>query len=544
MKKKKRNIDEVGYWESLADGMVGLLLLILLIVMLLILFLTKVPEERLGDDESGTEYEEYSEYNELDGYGIDYEDETESDDNEWESEDYDYIEVSGGGGGGEGETEAEPVVEEIPDDTGYDRAAVLVQLIDEETNRTVKLQGINFELYRSDALQVLSVYYPLKIEYKKFETDKTGMFYLPEKIPLGTYELHDLTPVPGYDITDYTEFTVDEPYEWTDPYIVSVYMSPSKNTVQVRLVDKKDSSGIEGAEYDVIAAEDIITKDGTTRYEEGAVADTIVTDSSGKAESKELYLGKYILKQKNTPQYYAKNTGDIDIEIKNRMEDKKSHELTCEKTSVKVTVSDELYSSVYVENAEIGLYSSDGALISKKETGENGTVEFTDLSHDTSYTIKQISSDNNYVKDTSEYRFMVDKDGLIDKNSNMSLSITNRLIRIKIGVGDMLLRNQISDMNAVLLDYKGSSVDNWNTTSMEHGVSGIDSGDYQIILGGNRERPFKITVDDTADVQEYMIYKWTAIDTGVVVLAAVVAIIVLIFVIRALRQRKKGRRKY
>ena len=49
--------------------------------------------------------------------------------------------------------------------------------------------------------------------------------------------------------------------------------------------------GLSGAVYEITAAEDIITPDGTTRYSKGEVVDTVTTDETGLAESKLLYLG-------------------------------------------------------------------------------------------------------------------------------------------------------------------------------------------------------------------------------------------------------------
>lgn len=48
--------------------------------------------------------------------------------------------------------------------------------------------------------------------------------------------------------------------------------------------------GLPGAVYEIIAAEDIYTLDGTLRYAKGTVVDTITTDKTGNAQSKAHYL--------------------------------------------------------------------------------------------------------------------------------------------------------------------------------------------------------------------------------------------------------------
>ena len=60
-------------------------------------------------------------------------------------------------------------------------------------------------------------------------------------------------------------------------------------------------AGLEGAVYEVRAAEDISTPDGTLRYSKGEVVDTITTSSDGFVKSKELYLGKYEVKEITAP---------------------------------------------------------------------------------------------------------------------------------------------------------------------------------------------------------------------------------------------------
>lgn len=98
MKKNKRRYDEVNYWESMADSLVGLLLCILLITFLLILYLVRIPDEEYVDLEQGDSYEQYDDAEDGGGnhsYGVSYDEEGD----EWEDE-QDYEENNGGGGNG------------------------------------------------------------------------------------------------------------------------------------------------------------------------------------------------------------------------------------------------------------------------------------------------------------------------------------------------------------------------------------------------------------------------------------------------------------
>ena len=59
--------------------------------------------------------------------------------------------------------------------------------------------------------------------------------------------------------------------------------------------------GLAGAVYEITAAGDIITPDGTLRYAAGEVVDTVTTDETGLAESTPLYLGKYEIREIEAP---------------------------------------------------------------------------------------------------------------------------------------------------------------------------------------------------------------------------------------------------
>ena len=58
---------------------------------------------------------------------------------------------------------------------------------------------------------------------------------------------------------------------------------------------------LEGAVYEITAAEDIYTLDGTLRASKGEVVDIVTTGKDGTAKSKELYLGKYEVKEVTAP---------------------------------------------------------------------------------------------------------------------------------------------------------------------------------------------------------------------------------------------------
>ena len=536
MKKPRKRDREVSYWESMADAVIGLLLMILLILMLLILYLMRAKEDDLiGDsmdhgDENG-------------GYGYTA---------DWEHADYDnngyrgdgeYEEDHDGGGGGYPYEDPDPGMGE---GDGSDKAAVLVQVIDGETERTIKKAGITFEVYNSsNALQVLSTYYPVKIDYKKYETDKSGMFYLPEKIPLGTYYLNELTEIDGYDPAENWEFAPDDDYDWDDPYLVSVKVYPSKNIVRIQLRDSVSGDALNGASFEIVAAEDIVTKDGTTRYHQGDVADTVEIVENGYAESKELYLGKYQIRQKTAPEYYSCILTDTSVEVKSKSKAATPalNELSERKTDFTVKVTDALYETKPITGASFKVTASGGTTVGTLTSDENGEIYLENLKKGVTYNVVQTSTAKNYKMDPEEHTFTVDSKGLINEKETDELLVANSIVRASFSVRDKLLGNHLSDVTMALLDDSGRVLQKWSSTAVDNVIEGLVPGEYRIILDGDENKSYPIVVDDVIEVQNFIFDKWTPADIGLIAVACLVlagAIAVVVFVIRRRRNNRKA----
>ncbi len=536
--RRDRDSGEVNYWQSMADGVIGLLLIILLVMMLLLLYLIRI-EDDYKDKDHGDSYnehhvsseagvgrtEEVAEINEEDKEeeNIEPEEDNASDGSEGEGEEYENVEI---------------IIEELPEE-GSDLAAVFVQLMDEETDRTIKKKGIEFELYSEDILQTLSTYYPKKIEYKKFETDENGGFYLPEKIPLKAYQLHELTAVDEYDIVYYTDFEVNEAHRWDEPYVVNVYLSPSKNTIQIKLRDSGDGKYLTFGTFQIIAAEDIVTQDGTRRYVKGAVVDSVSIGDDGIGESAELYLGKYMIRQSEAQQYYAFIEDDVTVDLKKRTEEIQAEacSLTEEKTAVNIVLQDELYSMMRIEGSTIELQDDSGKVLKSGTTNDKGTIRFTDLNKNTTYYVAQKNTEQGYQLTNKRLEFFVDEYGYVNDKSESEMVLTNRMIRISVGIGDMIFRNQITDVNVALMDSESNVIKTWTSNGVEQIIPGLEPGRYQIMIGGENDSAREIVVENKADVQTFSFYIITTLDIGIV--CAALALIIFIIVIGVYLYRHK-----
>ena len=97
-------------------------------------------------------------------------------------------------------------------------------------------------------------------------------------------------------------------------------LSPSRNIIRIQMNDAETGMAVSGGTFDVIAKTDISTQDGTLRYHEGQIVDEITCDENGYGESSELYLGEYIVRQKDIPQYYAGQTEELDCMVEKKSE--------------------------------------------------------------------------------------------------------------------------------------------------------------------------------------------------------------------------------
>ena len=319
---KKRSHDEISFWQSTTDILSALLLVTMLVMLLLVLYLMHVPQE---------ERDSYGAYTPTPrptvtphfGDGDFDEDDVEGDETDWNND---------GGGGGGGLYTYTPVpsvtpsatVTPTPTPTPYNpsggggghggndpygefgKAAVYAMIVDSETGRVIPRPGIIFELFGDNHVrQTLNTYYPERVWYQEFETTELGTFYLPEKIPLESYYFRAQNAPEGYDNAENAFFHLDEPYDWPEPYVVRIPFDPSKNIIHVKMTDANTGLPVSGGTFRIIAAQDIITPDGTMRYARGEAADVVRCGEDGQGESIELYLGDYTVVQEGIPEYYA-----------------------------------------------------------------------------------------------------------------------------------------------------------------------------------------------------------------------------------------------
>ena len=196
-------------------------------------------------------------------------------------------------------------------------AALSIVKRDAETQKVIPLAGTQFQLFDKDMnLMSFNINYPHSTEVSTFTTDETGQINIPEPLKYGSYFLKEIQAPEGYLLLEEPlAFTVDSSYSWSEPLIICIDNYPAKGRVRIHKTDSVSHAAVPDTVFELRAKNDIVTKDGSVRLQAGELADILRTNEEGIAESIELYLGDYELKEVEANQGYLLNTQVFDLQL-------------------------------------------------------------------------------------------------------------------------------------------------------------------------------------------------------------------------------------
>ena len=295
--------------------------------------------------------------------------------------------------------------------------------VDSETGQTVR--GVTgFKIKNTKTNEESEIYY----------TDENGFLSLPNEVTYGDYELIEVIPPNGYVLnTTPVSFGIDGN---TPEVVIRLSDKPEKGKISVLKKGEMFSSvaetdgkytpvysekGLKGAEFEVTAAEDIYTADGTLRISKGASADTLLTGEDGTAESRELYPGKYLLREISAPDGFMLDTevkeltvtaGIKKIEVKNERKKQKYKIQKNLETDQKfgigfngeiLNIRFGLFSKAELTALDGSIIPADG-LIEVATPDENGGLNFTaDMPYNAECYIKEPQTDEHYILSNEQY---------------------------------------------------------------------------------------------------------------------------------------------
>ena len=321
----------------------------------------------------------------------------------------------------------------------------LIEIVkkDAETGKVIPAAGIGFKVRNTNTGEyiVQHINYPTPTDINTYYTDVTGKLMMPEKLPYGNYEIIEQCTAYGY-VLDSAPIA----FKVTGEKIVVMvekFNMPQKGIVRITKNGEIFSSAVEtdgvyslvfadknlaGATYEITAAEDIITPDGTLRYAKDTVVDTVITDENGVAESKALYLGKYTIRETKAPYGMVLNSTPKTVELTYAGETVEVTETAAEfynerqKASLslaKILGKDENFNigdNGEILSVQFGLYAAedlfaaDGSFVPKNglleiaNCDENGNITFkTDIPVGAKLYVKEIATDSHYILSDEKY---------------------------------------------------------------------------------------------------------------------------------------------
>lgn len=350
--------------------------------------------------------------------------------------------------------------------------------LDKETGKRIPYEGAAFEIYDSNNHRITMQYtYPQVTSIHTFYTNKEGYLITPEKLPYGDYTLKEVQAPYGYVLDDTPiPFSITQENSSTDTGVTVVKIKArdvaQKGVINITKTGEIFSSveenkgvytpkysvgNLKGAVFEIYAAEDITTLDGTVRYDQGSLVDTITTDDDGVAKSKELYLGKYTVIEKTAPNGYVHNAAKCDAELTYSGQNVSvtSTDISVYNDRQKVSVSlkkimanDKTFSignNGEITSVRFGIYADEDikasngdvipkdALITFANCDKNGSIVFDcDLPVGFKWYAKEIATDAHYILSDTKYEFDTEYQGqdvkVIDIKVNNDKAIENNLI--------------------------------------------------------------------------------------------------------------------
>ena len=258
-------------------------------------------------------------------------------------------------------------------------------------------------------------------------TGDDGKAETPE-LYLGRYEVEETLAPDGYVLnTEPVDVTLS--YAGQEVAVTRagavVEDAPQKGVIEIVKTDEADGRAVPGAVYEVTAAADIVTPDGTVHASSGDVVATVTTGDDGKAETDELYLGDYNVLETATPDGWAIDHETHMVELSYAGQEVKVTRTVLETADAPTTFillkKAELIDGELVDYAgsEWHVWAEDAAgeiaYDATATTGEDGSfvLERIPQGDGLAYYCQETKTGDDYILDPEVYEFSVDEEGLI-----------------------------------------------------------------------------------------------------------------------------------
>ena len=425
---------------------------------------------------------------------------------------------------------------------------------DDETKQPVLLANTEFKVYDLDAKKYVEqvTTYPNTVVHKSYFTDENGYLILPESLKCGNYRIEEVSAPDGYtQNTQYVEIKVDKNTAYQmdsvsgDAIITVTYENhPVKGKLVIHKSGetlksfKKDfvyeEASLEGAEFEIYAAEDIFTPDHQVDeqgnrhviYAKDTLVKTVTTNKNGEAVIKDLPLGKYRVKETKAPAGFVLNPDSQEVSFiykdQNTPEIEEKLEFSNERQKVELSVEkQDAETGKALKGATFGLYnkeaiSSGDKVIVKADTllqeitsNEKGKAAFTlDLPLGRYY-VKELQAPAGYVSSDEILEFDATYQGQDVKTIKLKSVKKNQPTTVEVTKADITTGTELDGASMSVLDKDGNVIDSWTSVKdSPHVIKRLQVGKTYILreelapYGYLRATDVEFTISDTAEVQK------------------------------------------
>lgn len=425
---------------------------------------------------------------------------------------------------------------------------------DDETKQPVHLANTEFKVYDLDAKKYVEqvTTYPNTVVHKSYFTDENGYLILPESLKCGNYRIEEVSAPDGYtQNTQYVEIKVDKNTAYQmdsvsgDAIITVTYENhPVKGKLVIHKSGetlksfKKDfvyeETSLEGAEFEIYAAEDIFTPDHQVDeqgnrhviYAKDTLVKTVTTNKNGEAVIKDLPLGKYRVKETKAPAGFVLNPDNQEVSFiykdQNTPEIEEKLEFSNERQKVELSVEkQDAETGKALKGATFGLYnkeaiSSGDKVVVKADTllqeitsNEKGKAAFTlDLPLGRYY-VKELQAPAGYVSSDEILEFDATYQGQDVKTIKLKSVKKNQPTTVEVTKADITTGTELDGASMSVLDKDGNVIDSWTSVKdSPHVIKRLQVGKTYILreelapYGYLRATDVEFTISDTAEVQK------------------------------------------
>lgn len=336
------------------------------------------------------------------------------------------------------------------------KSYLMIEKVDAESGKKIPYAGAGFRIYdpEGNPVEMMQIY-PKPVVMDVFYTNDEGYLITPQTLEYGEgYSLVEVQAPYGY-VLDSTPIYFDikqqdeVEFEYLGVIVVQRTNIPQKGIIKVEKTGEVFSSVIqsfnedgeaeytpvyeekplEGAVFTVIAAEDIVTPDGTVHHKKNDVVATMTTDSNGEAQTEELYLGRYKVVETQCPEGYILDNAIHVVELSYEGQlvsvtgaamavfNEKQTLLVSLMKNMEVDKLFDIGTNNEILDVEFGLYADEtltaadgsvipeGALIKAFKVNIDGTARLDLEVPFGKYYVKEIKTNEAYILDNTKYEF-------------------------------------------------------------------------------------------------------------------------------------------